>query len=246
MLAGGPPTNFAVDREVGDQFVEMFPEIIDIARVSRAFLARAVRYLAGEVGIRQFLDIGTGLPTVDNTHEIAQRVASDSRVVYVDNDPLVLAHARALHTGAAAGGTDYIDADLREPDGILRAARGTLDFTQPVALMLLGILGHIPDDDEARSIVKRLMEGLRSGSYLVVADGTNVIRGAEIEEAIGVWNEAGSLPYRLRSPEQIARFFDDLELVEPGLVSCPYWRPEPVDLGPSRELDQFGAVGRKP
>jgi hypothetical protein len=241
----GGKDNYAVDREVGDQFVGIFPEIVDIARVSRAFLARAVRYLAGEAGIRQFLDVGTGLPTVDNTHEIAQRVAPSSRIVYVDNDPLVLAHARALLTGRT-GGVDYLDADLREPDTILDAARSSLDLTQPVALMLMNILGHIPDDDEAQSIVTRLVAGLPTGSHLAVADGTNVVRGEEFEAAIRVWNEAGSLPYRLRRPEQIARFLDGLELVEPGLVSCPSWRPEPVDFGTYRELDEFGAVARKP
>jgi hypothetical protein len=149
----GGTDNFPVDREVGDQILEAFPAIVENARASRAFLARAVRYLAGEAGIRQFLDIGTGLPTANNTHQVAQRVAPECRVVYVDNDPQVLAHARALLTSSPEGATAYIDADLRDPDKILQGAARTLDFTRPIAIMLMGILGHIADDSEAQSIV---------------------------------------------------------------------------------------------
>src|SRR5512132_2665246 len=152
----GGKDNFPVDREAGDDYRPIYPEIVEVARASRRFLIRAVRYLAGEAHVRQFLDIGTGLPTADNTHEVAQRVAPGSRVVYVDNDPVVLAHARALLT-STQGVTAYVDADLHDPDTILDAAVRTLDFSQPVALMLLGVLGHIGDDDEARSIVKRLL-----------------------------------------------------------------------------------------
>jgi hypothetical protein len=160
-----------VDRAAGDQYREVFPEIVDIARASRQFLTRAVSYLAGEAQVRQFLDIGTGLPTADKTHEVAQRVAPDARVVYVDNDPLVLTHARALLTGTPQGVTAYTDADLRDPDTILKAAAQTLDFTRPIALMLMGILGHIGDHDEARSIVKRLLDPLPSGSYRASTTG---------------------------------------------------------------------------
>src|SRR5512132_4623664 len=155
----GGKDNFPVDREAGDDYRAIYPEIVAGARASRRFLIRAVRYLAGEAHVRQFLDIGTGLPTADNTHEVAQRVAPGSRVVYVDNDPVVLAHARALLT-STQGVTAYLDADLYDPDAILDAAARTLDFSQPVALMLLGVLGHIDDDEEARSIVKRLLDGL--------------------------------------------------------------------------------------
>jgi hypothetical protein len=243
----GGKDNFEVDREIGDQFRQLFPDIVDIARGSRGFLARAVTYLAGEAGIRQFLDIGTGLPTADNTHQVAQRVAPQARIVYVDNDPMVLAHARALLVGTREGATEFIDADLHEPEKILAAAsRSTLDLSQPVGLMLMNILGHVPDLDEARSIVRRLMDALPSGSYLVVADSTNVIRGEEFERAIGVWNASGSLPYHLRSPEQIASLLEGLEPVEPGLVSCPYWRPDPADTTALREVDEFGVVARKP
>jgi hypothetical protein len=242
----GGKDNYPVDREVGDRFAEIFPDIVPVARADRAFLVRSVQYLAREAGIRQFLDIGTGLPSANNTHEVAQWVAPDSRIVYVDNDPLVLAHARALLTSTPEGACQYIDADLREPDTILQEATRTLDFSQPVALILNGTLGHITDDAEAYAIVKRLVDALPSGSYLALNDGTNVIRGKEIEEAIEVWNQASSTPYRLRSVEQIARFFDGLVLVEPGVVSVPRWRPEANPFGVPAELDQFGGVGRKP
>jgi O-methyltransferase involved in polyketide biosynthesis len=239
----GGKDNYPVDRDAGDQYRELAPEVVDVARASRAFLTRTVRWLAGEAGIRQFLDIGTGLPTADNTHEVAQRVAPESRVVYVDNDPVVLAHARALLT-STQGLTAYIDADLHEPDTILEAATKTLDFSEPVALMLMGILGHF-DYDEARSIVKRLLDPLPSGSYLTLNDGTNIISESFVQ-AQENYNRSGAVPYHLRSPEQIAGFFEGLELVEPGLVSVPRWRPDPADGEPPEELDAFGAVGRKP
>jgi hypothetical protein len=239
---------YPVDQAAGDQFREVFPEIVDAARASRAFLTRAVRYLAGEAGVRQFLDIGTGLPTANNTHQVAQRVAPEARIVYVDNDPLVLTHARALLTSTPEGVTDYADADLGDPDTILEAAAKTLDFTQPVALMLLGILGHVGDYDEARSIVRRLLAALPSGSYLALNDGTNVVNKALVDEAQRAYNESGAVPYHPRSPEQIAGFFDGLELLEPGVVSCPRWRPDPADSNGSfpAEVDMFGGVGRKP
>ena len=242
----GGKDNYPVDREAGDQYREAFPEIVDVARASRAFLTRAVGWLAGEAGVRQFLDIGTGLPTVDNTHEVAERVAPDVRVVYVDNDPVVLAHARALLTSTVAT-TAYVDADLHDPDRILRVAARTLDFGQPIGLMLLGILGHIDDDEEARSIVRRLVDALASGSYLTICDGTNDISEAGVE-AQRRYNESGAVPYRLRSSRQIAEFFEGLELVEPGVVSCPQWRPDPGDAGRDlpAEMDQFAGVGRKP
>jgi SAM-dependent methyltransferase len=243
----GGKDNYPVDRDAGDQFRAAFPEIVEVARSSRQFLVRAVGYLAGEAGIRQFLDVGTGLPTADNTHEVAQRVAPEARVVYVDNDPVVLAHARALLTSSPEGATAYVDGDLHDPDTILAAARRTLDLTRPIGLMLLGILGHVDDDEEARSIVKRLLEALPSGSYLTVCDGTNVISEAGVE-AQRLYNESGAVPYRLRSPDQIAEFFEGLELVEPGVVSCPRWRPDAAELavGAPAEMDQFAGVARKP
>jgi O-methyltransferase involved in polyketide biosynthesis len=238
----GGKDNFAADRAVGDQVRDMYPEIVEIARASRAFLVRAVHHLVGEAGIRQFLDIGTGLPTAGNTHEVAQELAPSSRVVYVDNDPLVLVHARALLTSTEEGRTDYVDADVRDPDRILREASRTLDLTQPVAVMMLGILGNVLDTAEARAIVARLVDAVPPGSYLVVNDGTDTVE-AGVESA-RVRGDAGD-PYCLRSPEMIARFFDGLELVEPGVVSTPRWRPEP-GAGLPAALGVACGVARKP
>ena len=239
----GGKDNFPADRAAGDQFREIFPEIVDAARAARGFLARAVHYLAGEAGVRQYLDVGTGIPTANNTHEVAQRVAPESRIVYVDNDPIVLAHARALLTSTPEGATAYIDADLRDPERILQEAARTLDLRQPVAVMLMGILGHIEDDDQARSIVRRLMDAVPSGSYLAMYDSTDT--SEEVVEAARIWNQSAKPPYHLRSPERIARFFDGLELVEPGVVSTLEWRPEPGS-GPPAEIDSLCGIGRKP
>jgi hypothetical protein len=241
----GGKDNYPVDQAAGDEYVATFPGIVDIARQSRAFLARAVRYLASEVGVRQFLDVGTGLPTVDNTHEVAQRVAPDSRIVYVDNDPLVLVHAQALLTSTPQGACHYIDADLRAPDAIVAGAAATLDFTRPVALMLMEILGHVTSDDEARSIVSRLVADLPAGSYLVIADGTSSIT-AEFEQAQQDYDDTGAVAYKLRGPGQIARFFDGLEIIEPGIVPCLQWRPEVSALAPPAEVEPLGGIGRKP
>jgi O-methyltransferase involved in polyketide biosynthesis len=240
----GGKDNFDVDRQVGDQIMQAFPAIVENARASRAFLVRAVRYLAGEAGIRQFLDIGTGLPTANNTHEVAQAVVPECRIVYVDNDPMVLAHASSLLTSTPAGATDYIDADLRDTGKILRQAGRTLDLTRPIAVMLMGILGHLADDDEARSLVQRLMAAVPSGSYLVVNDGTDT--SSEVVEAARIWNATAKPPYKLRSPEHFARFFDGLELVEPGVVSAPRWHPESTSPDLPSEVDLFCGVGRKP
>jgi O-methyltransferase involved in polyketide biosynthesis len=242
----GGKDNYPVDREMGEQIRAVLPGIVEMARCQRAFLARVVRYLAGEVGIRQFLDIGTGLPTANNTHQVAQAVAPECRIVYVDNDPLVLAHARALLVGTPQGATDYIDADLREPDKILQGAARTLDFSQPVAIMLLGIVHHITDTDAAHAVVNRLLDAVPSGSYLVITHTTNTVTGAAMDEAVRQWNEAGSVPIVIRSPQELARFFDRLELLEPGVVSTTQWRPDLTDPSSNREMDEFCAVGRKP
>jgi hypothetical protein len=242
----GGKDNYEVDRLVGDQIRESTPQIVDLARASRLFLRRAVEYLAGSAGVRQFLDIGTGLPTANNTHEVAQRIAPDARIVYVDNDPVVLAHARVLLQGTKEGATSYVDGDLYDPEGVLAAAARTLDVERPIALMLMGILGHVADLDEARSIVRRLLAGLPAGSYLVACDSTNVIDGPALDAAAKIWNASATPPYHLRTPEQIAQFFDGLEVLEPGVVSCPLWRPEEFEIGEIVAVDQFGAVGRKP
>lgn len=240
----GGKDNYPADREIGDQVKQVFPDIVEIARLQRAFLGRAITYLAQEEGIRQFLDIGTGLPTADNTHQVAQRVAPDSRVVYVDNDPLVLTHARALLTSTPEGATDYVDADLRDPKRVLDQARRTLDFDQPVALILMGIVGHLSDDEEARRIITTLMAELPSGSHLVLADGTDTDEASV--EAHRQYNEHAPLPYHLRDPRVIRSFFDGLDPVEPGIVVCTRWRPEPIDVGAAREIAELCAVARKP
>ncbi|MEJ3653224.1 SAM-dependent methyltransferase [Actinomycetes bacterium KLBMP 9759] len=250
----GGKDNYAVDRAAGDAYMSVHPDVTVVARASRAFLTRSVAYLAGEAGIRQFLDVGTGLPTVDNTHEVAQRVAPDARIVYVDNDPLVLAHARALLTSTPEGETRYLDADMHQPEVILAAAREVLDFDRPIALMFMGVLGHIGDLDEAKTIVRTLLDPMVPGSYLVINDGTDVVRGSAVSKAQDEYNDSGAVAYHIRTPEQIASFFDGLELVEPGFLSVPRWRPDVVVPGTASihhdrlpdEVDAFGGVGRKP
>src|SRR6266568_4407746 len=191
----GGKDNFAVDREAGDAWAATFPGVRDIALASRSFLTRSIRYLAEEAGIRQFLDIGTGLPTADNTHQVAQRIAPEARIVYVDNDPMVLAHARALLTSTQDGVTAYIHADLGEADKIMAEAAKTLDFAKPIALILSGVMGHVTDTGEARSIVRNLMGALPSGSYLSLNDGTSVVGGEQLEQATQDYKETGAVPY---------------------------------------------------
>ncbi|MEU0518540.1 SAM-dependent methyltransferase [Streptosporangium sp. NPDC006007] len=241
----GGKDHYPIDRQVGEEIVEAFPGIIDVARHSRAFLRRVVSYLAAEAGIRQFLDIGTGLPTHGNTHEVAQRVAPECRVVYVDNDPLVLVHAQALLVGGREGATAYVDADVRDPGAILAGAAGTLDLTRPVGLILLGVMGNVADDDEAGSIVRRLVDALPPGSHLALNDGTDVVHGPSRREAMRIYAERGGSPYAVRTPERIARFFDGLELLEPGVVSVSRWRPECGSFGVPPEVDAFCGLGRK-
>ncbi|MDJ1137265.1 SAM-dependent methyltransferase [Streptomyces iconiensis] len=236
---------YDVDRQVGDGIARTNPGIVTTARAQRAFLCRAVRHLAGDNGIRQFLDIGTGLPTVDNTHEVAQRVAPDSRIVYVDHDPLVLTHARALLTSTPEGVTQYIDADLRDPDAIVQGAARTLDFDRPVALMLLGIVAHITDDS-AYGVVGQLMDALPSGSYLVFSDSTEVVNPEAVRDMVRQWNRTSDNPRVNRTRQQIERFFEGLEILEPGLVSVSRWRPEALPFGLPDEVDNVGAVAYKP
>lgn len=244
-LLGGKD-NYPADRELGDQVLALIPGLADTARAVRAFLIRVVRHLAGDAGIRQFLDVGTGLPTANNTHEVAQATAPECRIVYVDNDPLIMAHARALLTSTPQGATDYIHADLRDPDTILREAARTLDFTQPIALMLLGIINHVIDDDQAHAAVKRLVDALPSGSYLAISHPTAEIDGDAMRESMRLWNEGGGTPIVARSRDELLRFFDGLELLEPGVVSCSLWRPEPTRFGAPTAVYEFGGVGRKP
>jgi hypothetical protein len=244
----GGKNHFAVDREAVDKNLANFPAIRTGPRENRAFLGRAVRYLVAEAGVRQFLDIGTGLPSHDNTHEIAQRAAPGARIVYVDNDPLVLAHARALLTSSPPGTTDYISGDLNNPAGILEIARQKLDFSRPVAIMLMGVLGHIGnpaenDDHFAWSIVRELTDALPSGGYLALHDtvDTDPAHNAALE----YYNETGAVPYHARRPGQIARFFDGLEPVDPGIVPIHEWRPDPSPFPPVL-VPSVGGVAQKP
>ncbi|GHH42769.1 SAM-dependent methyltransferase [Streptomyces candidus] len=241
----GGKDNYEVDRELGDHIREIFPGLADVARTSRQFLGRTIRHLAENEGIRQFLDIGTGLPTADNTHQVAQRAAPDSKIVYVDNDPLVLAHARALLTSTPEGETAYIDANLYEPEAILKAAAETLDFSRPVALVILNTLGHVADHGQARTLVSRLMAGLPSGSHLVISDSTSTSPG--MIAASEAYNKSGAVPYHVRTVEEISNFFDGLDLVEPGIVEVTRWRPDSDDpSGAPVAVDAYGGVGRKP
>src|SRR4249920_2665361 len=221
----GGKDNFAADREAGDEFLAVYPGQRDKARAVRHFLARAVRYLVVEQGVRQFLDVGTGLPTADNTHEVAQRLAPESKIVYVDNDPLVLAHARILLTSSPEGVTNYIDADLHDPANILAEAGTTLDLDQPVALLLIGVLGHVADTGVTRGIVARMMDGLAPGSFLVQCDGTDW--NPDYVAALERYRDSGGVPYNVRGHEQIVSFYEGLEPVEPGIVQITRWRPEP-------------------
>ena len=238
---------YEVDREAGDHFLALYPGIADMARASRLFISRVVTYLAGEVGIRQFLDIGTGLPSNDNTHEVALRIAPECRIVYVDNDPLVLTHARALLTGEP-GTTDYIDADLNRPEDIIRLAREKLDFSQPVAIMLMGILGHIGnpgenDDRFARSVVDQLKQALPAGGYLALYEATDTMPAHN--EAIRIYNQTGAAPYYLRAEQQVVMFFDGLEAVEPGIVPIQGWRPDEQSATLPAEINAWGGVAAK-
>ncbi len=244
-LLGGKD-NFAADRAAGERLLQVMPEMGLVARGGREFLARAVRYLAADAGIRQFLDIGTGLPTADNTHEVAQRAAPDSRIVYVDNDPIVLTHARALLTSDPRGETAYISADMQDTDTILGEAGRTLDFTEPVAVMLLAVLHFIPDSDEPHAIVARLMRAVPSGSYLVISHASSDIMARTAAAGAETYNEHSAVSINLRTEQQVTRFFDGLDLVPPGMTPLGHWRPGPVDVGSLPWLPTYTAVGRKP
>ncbi|MFJ8764141.1 SAM-dependent methyltransferase [Streptomyces clavifer] len=243
-LLGGKD-HYPADAAAGEMILKTFPDIAGIARDQRAFLARAVRFLTGEAGIRQFLDIGTGLPTANNTHEVAQWSAPESRVVYVDNDPLVLTHARALLTSTPEGACAYVDADVRDTGRVLDEAARTIDLTRPVGLTLLGIMGQLPDEEDPWDLVRRLLAALPSGSYLALADGTDT--SETMTRAIDAYNASSVSSYHLRSPARIAEFFDGLDVVAPGVVRIGAWRPEPgrdgEHLPPGHAVS---GVGRKP
>jgi hypothetical protein len=241
----GGKDNFAADREAAEQAIAANPTIVPGVRTNRAFLRRAVRYLAGEAGIRQFLDVGTGLPSADNTHQVAQAVAPDCRVVYVDNDPIVLVHARALLTGTPQGATAYLDADVRDPASVLAQAAQTLDFAQPVALMMLAILQLIPDDADPHAIVRHLVDGLAPGSYLVISHPASDVLPDAMAEMQRRLNERQREITTFRPRQDTCRFFDGLDLIEPGVVQPHRWRPGPDDLDPAQEVTAWCGVARK-
>jgi hypothetical protein len=245
----GGKDHFEADRQSGDAIAEAFPIVVDLARANRAFMRRSVRFLA-ESGIRQFLDIGTGLPAPGNTHQVAQRVEPSSRVVYVDNDPIVMVHARALMQGDPRGRTAYLEADLREPDAILQhpALRDTLDPNQPIGLLLLAILHFLPDDDQTATVVRRLVDSLPSGSYLALSHGTMDFSTPEGVAAYEKMYAAGGTDVRARSKATIDEYFDGLEIVDPGIVAVSDWRPEDSadDRPVSTDLGIYAVVGRKP
>jgi len=243
-LLGGKD-NYAADRAAAEATLKVWPEFAFAAQSNRAFLGRLIRYLAGEAGIRQFLDIGTGIPTAGNTHQVAQEIAPESRVVYVDYDPIVLAHARALLTSSEAGATEYIHADLRDTPAILAQAGQLLDFTKPVAVSLIAILHAIPDADDPHAIVGSVMDALPSGSYLAISHPASDVLSREAEnDVIEVLNRRVQQQFTLRSREQVARLFAGLDLVEPGVVRVEEWRADPGP-GDARKSAIWGAVGRK-
>jgi S-adenosyl methyltransferase len=221
----GGKDNFAADRAAGDQAIKAFPNIPLSARANRAYQARVVRFLAGEAGIRQFLDIGTGIPTANHTHQVAQSMAPESRVVYVDNDPIVLSHARALLASHPAGATDYVDSDLRDPQKILDGAERLLDFSRPIAVMLMAILQHIGDEHDPYAIVATLMDAVPPGSYLSLSHPASDIDAEAMAKMAIVLNQMIAEKVTFRDRAAVSGFFAGLELVEPGLVQASKWRP---------------------
>jgi hypothetical protein len=242
----GGKDNYAADREAGDLVLAARPGLRESVQANRAFLGRVVRLLASDMGIRQFLDIGTGLPSADNTHQVAQEVAPDARIVYADNDPMVLAYARALLTGTEAGATAYLDADLRDTDALLEQAAKTLDFGQPIAIMLLGILHLISDDEDPWGIVAKMVDAVPAGSYLVITHPASDLLPETQQEASRRYNQNVATHQTLRSRPQVARFFDGLELLEPGVEQWHLWRPGPGDAASADLKSGHCGVARKP
>jgi hypothetical protein len=240
----GGKDNYEADREAAEQVVSIMPSILPGVRANRAFLRRAVEYLAGEAGIRQFLDVGTGLPTAQNTHEVAQSIAPESRIVYVDNDPIVLAHARALLTSSPQGATAYLEADARDTGAILDGAARILDFSQPIAVMILCVLQYVPDSGEPRQIVSRLLDAVPSGSYLALSDGTGDIDAERGAQATAAYNaRLGQNRITPRTRAQITAYFDGLDFIEPGLVPLHQWRPVVTSAEP---VPAYAGLARKP
>jgi SAM-dependent methyltransferase len=241
----GGKDHFEADRLAGEEAVSHLPDMVASVRNTRAFLGRTVRFLAGECGIRQFLDIGTGIPTLSNTHEVAQALEPATRVVYVDNDPMVLAHARALLSSRPEGRCAYIDADLRDPEKILAAAAEVLDFTQPVALVLMAVLQFVPDENQPHEIVRRLVDALAPGSYLVISHPAADLQAAAMAGMATRLNQLLAQRVKPRTREAVTAFFDGLDLVEPGVTRCPQWRPERREDAAGKST-MWGGVAVKP
>jgi O-methyltransferase involved in polyketide biosynthesis len=240
----GGKDHFEADRAAGDEAIAHFPDMVASVRNTRAFLGRAVRFLAEERGIRQFLDIGTGIPTAANTHEVAQGIAPGSRIVYVDNDPIVLAHARALLTSNPEGRCAYIDADIRDPERIVADAAAVLDFSQPVAVVLMAVLQFVPDEDKPHDLVGRLMAAVPTGSFLVISHPASDIQAAQMAGMATRLNQLMAQRVKPRSKDEVGAFFGGLDLVEPGLIRCPEWRPaRPADA--SGKSTMWGGVAEK-
>ena len=242
----GGKDNFASDREAAENVIAARPTVVRDVRANRAFMHRAVAHLAGEAGIRQFLDIGTGIPTSPNLHEVVQEIAPAARVVYVDNDPIVLLHARALLNSNPQGRTAYIEADLRDPDTILKVAAGTLDFDRPVAIVLVGILFLISDDEDPYGIVARLMDAVPSGSYLVLTHPASDVNAEAVAEGARRYNLSVSTPQTRRNFAEVTQFFEGLDVVEPSVVQCHRWRPGPgIDVR-DYEVSAWAGIACKP
>ncbi len=241
----GGKDNFEADRIAGDAAIKVFPNTAESARAARAFLRRVVHFLAADAGIRQFLDIGTGLPSGENVHEVAQSAAPEAKIVYVDNDPIVLRHAQALLTSTRDGVTSYLDADLRDPEKILRQAARTLDFSKPIALLLMGILHNVRDQADPHGIVRTLVEAMPGGRYLAISHLTADIY-PELTEFAAALNERHlDEPLVLRDHAEVTSFFDGLEIVEPGVVQLSKWRPQSADEAAAAAA-LWGGVARKP
>jgi O-methyltransferase involved in polyketide biosynthesis len=241
----GGKDNFAADRRAAEEVLAVMPVMAQVARSVRLFLAAVVHYLAADLGVRQFLDIGTGLPTANNTHQVAQRAAPESRIVYVDNDPVVLSHARALLTSSRPGRCAYVDADARDADKILAEAAATLDFTEPVAVMMLGLLHFIPDSDDPYSLAARYLAAVPSGSYLAVSHASSDIDTDQLSTATRSYNTHSATPITLRSRAEVARFFRDLDLVPPGITPLGQWAPGATQAAPGH-LPTYTALARRP
>jgi O-methyltransferase involved in polyketide biosynthesis len=241
----GGKDHFEADRLAGDEAIAQLPDMVASVRNTRAFLGRTVRFLTQEQGIRQFLDVGTGIPTAANTHEVAQRVAPASRIVYVDNDPMVLAHARALLTSSAEGRCAYIDADIRDPENILETAAEVIDFSEPVAVVLMAVLQFVPDDDNPYELVRRLMAAVPAGSYLVISHPAADLQAAAMAGMATKLNQLMAQRVKPRTRAEVTAFFDGLDLVEPGVIRCPEWHPDhPEDAAGKSTM--WGGVARKP